>query len=50
MCNACGFICCAWDGMGGCGCDHCSNPACWDDDEDWDKEEFEDDDDDAVPA
>ena len=29
MCNACGFACCAWDGFGGCGCDHCSNPECW---------------------
>lgn len=21
MCNACGFVCCAWDGFGECGCD-----------------------------
>lgn len=20
MCNACGFQCCAWDGLEGCGC------------------------------
>jgi hypothetical protein len=29
VCNACGFACCAWDGFGGCGCDHCDNPECW---------------------
>lgn len=29
MCNACGFLCCASDCFEGCGCDHCSNPACW---------------------
>lgn len=37
MCNACGFFCCAWDGFSKCGCD-CPNPACWDD-----EDEFEDD-------
>lgn len=31
MCNACGFLCCAYDGFSGCGCDHCECPACWDD-------------------
>lgn len=36
MCNACGFMCCAYDGFSGCGCDHCDNPACWTDDDDWD--------------
>lgn len=40
MCNACGFFCCAYDGFSKCGCDHCPNPACWDDDPD----EFDDDD------
>lgn len=34
MCNACGFLCCASDVFGGCGCDHCHEPACRDDDED----------------
>lgn len=34
MCNACGFYCCAWDGFGKCGCEHCPEPACWDDEED----------------
>lgn len=34
MCNACGFFCCAYDGFSKCGCDHCPNPACWDDDAD----------------
>lgn len=29
MCNACGFLCCAYDGFSGCGCDHCEYPACW---------------------
>jgi hypothetical protein len=47
MCNACGFFCCAYDGMSRCGCD-CPNPACWDDEDyeheygdedDWDEEE-----------
>lgn len=28
MCNACGFYCCAWDGFGKCGCDHCPEFAC----------------------
>jgi hypothetical protein len=28
MCNACGFLCCAWDGFGKCGCDHCPEYAC----------------------
>jgi hypothetical protein len=28
MCNACGFLCCAWDGFEGCGCD-CEEMACW---------------------
>lgn len=39
MCNACGFHCCAYDGMSGCGCDHCDNPACWSDDEDGDEDD-----------
>lgn len=34
MCNACGFYCCAWDGFEKCGCDHCPDPKCRDDDED----------------
>lgn len=29
MCNACGFQCCADDSFTGCGCDGCTNPACW---------------------
>lgn len=29
MCNACGFMCCAYDGFSGCGCDHCDEPECW---------------------
>lgn len=28
MCNACGFLCCGSDEFSGCGCDHCSEPAC----------------------
>lgn len=44
MCNACGFLCCASDELGGCGCDHCENPDCWpDEDDDVFEEEFEDD-------
>jgi hypothetical protein len=37
MCNACGFYCCASDCFGGCGCDHCPDPECWDhaDDDDF---------------
>jgi hypothetical protein len=35
MCNACGFLCCADDGMDGCGCDQCPEPACWPDDDDF---------------
>lgn len=27
MCNACGFLCCANDDFGGCGCD-CAEPEC----------------------
>jgi len=34
MCNACGFYCCAYDGFSRCGCEHCPEPACWDEDED----------------
>lgn len=34
MCNACGFYCCAYDGFSGCGCEHCSNPECWPDEDD----------------
>lgn len=37
MCNACGFYCCAYDGFSKCGCDHCPNPECWDE-EDYDSE------------
>lgn len=40
MCNACGFFCCAYDGFSKCGCDHCPEPKCWDDDPD----EYDDDD------
>jgi len=32
MCNACGFLCCGYDGFSGCGCDHCPHPECWTDD------------------
>ena len=32
MCNACGFMCCAYDAFEGCGCEHCDNPACWSED------------------
>lgn len=39
MCNACGFLCCAYDGFEKCGCDGCPYPACWPDDD-----EYEDDD------
>lgn len=28
MCNACGFLCCGSDELGGCGCDHCEEPDC----------------------
>lgn len=41
MCNACGFLCCAYDGFSGCGCEWCSEPACWPDD--LDDEEPDDD-------
>ncbi|MFN3582956.1 hypothetical protein [Phenylobacterium sp.] len=41
MCNACGFLCCAYDGFSGCGCDHCPESACW-----TDEDEFYDDDED----
>lgn len=34
MCNACGFYCCAYDGFSKCGCDHCPEPKCWDEDPD----------------
>lgn len=34
MCNACRFQCCAADCFEGCGCEHCSNPACWPEGED----------------
>lgn len=30
MCNACGFLCCAYDAFSGCGCDFCENSDCWD--------------------
>ena len=40
MCNACGFMCCAYDGFSKCGCEHCDEPECWPDDE----VEFADDD------
>lgn len=33
MCNACGMVCCAWDGFEKCGCEDCHNPACWPDDD-----------------
>jgi hypothetical protein len=38
--------------MGGCGCDHCSNPACWDLDDDFEDDEFADDgeNDEHIPA
>ncbi|MCX5569647.1 hypothetical protein [Kaistia nematophila] len=39
MCNACGFLCCAWDLFSGCGCDWCDEPDCRA------EEEFDDDDD-----
>jgi hypothetical protein len=34
MCNACGLQCCASDVFEKCGCDHCTNSACWDIEED----------------
>lgn len=36
MCNACGFVCCGWDGFGGCGCDGCDEPECWTPDDEGD--------------
>lgn len=43
MCNACGFHCCAFDDMSGCGCDGCAEPACWSSplDEEMDGPDFE---------
>lgn len=42
MCNACGFLCCAYDGFSGCGCDHCEYPACWtEDDDDFGYDDFD---------
>lgn len=38
MCNACGFVCCAYDGFSGCGCDGCDEPECWSDEDDFDDE------------
>lgn len=35
MCNACGFFCCASDMFGKCGCDHCPNPDCFDDEDEF---------------
>ena len=43
MCNACGFLCCAWDGFEKCGCEHCPEPECWDDDEEDDDFDFDQD-------
>ncbi len=43
MCNACGFMCCAYDGFSRCGCDHCDNPDCWSDDNDFTCESDDDD-------
>ena len=34
MCNACGNLCCGSDEFGGCGCDGCPEPKCWDGDGD----------------
>lgn len=42
MCNACGFLCCAYDGFSKCGCDDCPNPACWDEWDEWDDDEDDD--------
>lgn len=42
MCNACGFMCCAWDGFEKCGCEHCECPECWNEDEDEDFDDGED--------
>lgn len=28
MCNACGFLCCGSDQLGGCGCEHCGEEGC----------------------
>ncbi|OCC01830.1 hypothetical protein BA190_26830 [Labrys sp. WJW] len=36
MCNACGFMCCAVDTLGGCGCDFCEDPDCWPEDDELD--------------
>ena len=43
MCNACGNVCCGSDMFGGCGCDYCENPQCWDDEleDECDHEEYE---------
>lgn len=35
MCNACGNHCCGSDEFSGCGCDGCSEPECWSDDDDY---------------
>lgn len=50
MCNACGFWCCAHDGFSKCGCEHCPNPACWDDDDEWECDDCDDDWDDGFDA
>ena len=41
MCNACGFLCCAYDGFSGCGCDGCPNSDCWSDDNDFDDGDYD---------
>ena len=40
MCNACGFLCCAYDGFSRCGCDGCPCPDCWDDDDEFEPDDF----------
>ena len=50
MCNACGFLCCAYDAFEGCGCDHCSCPECWSDEpDDMDDDEYFGPEDDGDP-
>lgn len=49
MCSACGNMCCGSDMFGGCGCDGCDEPACWDGDGDFDQGPFEPSPDERAP-
>lgn len=41
MCRRCNFLCCDWKGHSSCGCSDCTEPYCWELEEDDEDTTFE---------